>query len=480
MLVALILAGCRQQSAVVESSPLPQLIQPPFEKLDPEFQVFTINSNNTDSIVLQNGSVITIPAHSLTDANGTTILGQVRIEYREFHDAADVLLSGIPMEYYAAGERKQMETAGMFEIKAFQEDKELFIKEGNSIHVKLASYEAEDNYSFFWLDKDQREWQFIDHPELEANTAKTQLIKEVELKKDRLLEIPFKEGYFALNYDAVLDVYYNDNWQDIDNNNEKHRLKRKTDAYNLDWLNIESWESIQYKGNYHRAAMMVWKNRSGKKFPGWLAKKGHKYEKMFTHLYANVYNITLKHPEKDITFTAKVEAIMPLKGLFAFEPEYWSSNFQEAMNQIEKEENRVRLMADVYRSFEINQFGIYNYDRFMKDANKVSIIANFVFDEKINNKLNTIDMVYCLPDNEKTVIKYPSYDWNKVSLIPGISMKFIAVLPDNKVAIFDNDSYLDINITALKELEAPSYTFHMQTLDKKIETADDLRTILGI
>ena len=56
-----------------------------------------------------------IPMDWAVDKNGQPIKGEVEIAYREFHNAAEIIASGIPMTD-KTGE-KYMQTAGMFEVK---------------------------------------------------------------------------------------------------------------------------------------------------------------------------------------------------------------------------------------------------------------------------------------------------------------------------------------------------------------------------
>ncbi|NJN77433.1 MAG: hypothetical protein HC803_03155 [Saprospiraceae bacterium] len=64
--------------------------------------------------------------------------GKVDISYREFHDAAAIIASGIPMTN-SEGD-KYMETAGMFEINGSQNGQEVGIADDKEIEVKMGSF----------------------------------------------------------------------------------------------------------------------------------------------------------------------------------------------------------------------------------------------------------------------------------------------------------------------------------------------------
>jgi hypothetical protein len=70
------------------------------------------------------------PPQSLLDDKGKVITGKVTIRFREFADALDQYLAGIPMTYDSAGKKSQFVSSAMCEIKAE--------KDGLPVHVNPA------------------------------------------------------------------------------------------------------------------------------------------------------------------------------------------------------------------------------------------------------------------------------------------------------------------------------------------------------
>lgn len=137
-----------------------KLVKPILPKLAKEREVFTVDANQPIVLKIASGTRVRIPANSLVDARGNVIQGKVNISYREYHEPMDVLLSGIPMTFDSAGTGHQFQTAGMFELQAVKNGREIFMKEGESIKVDLQSMDNESDYNLYALDESQG-WQNI-------------------------------------------------------------------------------------------------------------------------------------------------------------------------------------------------------------------------------------------------------------------------------------------------------------------------------
>ncbi len=462
-------------------------ITPPIQGLDPEYTVENINAENGGQVNLPSGTVINIPPVALVNKKGKPITGDVNIYYREFHDAASIFLSGISMEYAVNGDTGHFITAGMFDLRAIQEENEVFIAPGKSIQVKMASFDKNDDFQFYWLDEENENWIFLDNKSPEINEEKELLVEELEKSKPKL-EFPLSDEYFVFNYYSILDVYFNDDWRKIMDNEKNPSVKNKARSYGLSWTNIYIRDEIKYMGNYHPASLMVWKKIDNEKTRNWakLWKIGNNkiqgwpedaYVSEMKKISGNKYKINIKSwKDKDLEYSARIEAIMPLKSLFAFSPEHWKKNYDDAMLKIEEEEERLKTVADAFRTFEINKFGIYNWDKLMKDESKIFIIAHFKFDTTFNKNLAMPEIIY-FPGNDKSLMRLPQITWNQFTLIPDIEAKMAAILPGNKLTVFEE--FNKINFDSLKNIKNPEYTFKMKT--KGIITNEsDLRKLLEI
>ena len=469
----LIITACNTATPPPQAST--SLIVPPIPALAPAYQQFSINTEKDTTLSIASGTQITIRANSLVDATGTPVKGEAIIKYREYHDAASVVLSGIPMNYYSNGQEQHFQTAGMFDIAGEQNGAALAIKEGSGIQVDLASFADEDDYSFFALNEETG-WQFVDHVPSSPNPQRDILDKEIKSITQKMGSS--NSPYFVFNYDGVLDISFDSNPLSAANR-ANSKVRRKFQAYNIDAYKSSLYQYIKYETSHYPADMLIWKN-VGRRFPNWARYK--KCAMSIKLLQDKTYEITAKLDGKE--FVGKIEILVPLKYLFDYTPERWKNNIATVLKDISSKEEkyreeleRLRLrreqQAAVLRSFEIAGFGIYNYDRLFKEENKIEIVADFKA-----KGIQDLDWVICLPEDGKTVIKYPKNMWAKVVLLPDNKAKFISIMPDKKVAVYSSKAYQTLDFETLRNQEKPQVDFELVTVIKQLESEADLKALI--
>lgn len=453
-------------------------IEPPIPELAKKYTNFDIDPAQENVLELPSGTIITVPASALVDETGKPITGKATITYREYHDAIDVLLSGIPMDYHLKNQKRTMQTAGMFDLNGNQNGKPIFVKEGVGIQVDFASFEEGNDYNFFSLDENQG-WEFIDYVAPVPNEGRTKLEKEV-VKLSRQLKGQ-KKNLFVFNYNSILDITYNNNWSEIVKNKTNPSVLIKAKKYGLDYYKSTVYQFINYKGNQYPVDMMVWRNKGGE-WPSWSRKEACQLD--VKPIKGNLYRITVKKDNK--IFVGKIEAIVPLKYMFQYSPEKWKKNAKSIMKEVSVKEEKLRIeleekrkkmeqQAAVIRSFEVAGFGIYNYDKLLKEDNRIDIIANFEMDNTEN-----LEWVICLPEDGKTVIKYPRKDWNKVALLPNNAARFMTILTNKKVGVYTVEAYQKIAFEELKtKIEKPTITFKLVQVIEQLDSEKRLRALMN-
>lgn len=454
-------------------------IKSPLPELDIQFEEFEIDNSKDQIIKTKRGSSIKIQANSIVNKDNEAA-GTVKIKYREFHDAVDILVSGIPMDYNTQGIRRNMQTAGMFELRAEKGADVLSLAAGKTIDVRMVSYEAGNDYSFFHLDENGKGWEFIDYnSEVELNTEKVKLRKEIE-KKAPSMPFPLDDKYFAFDYAAILDIMFGDDYNKIQTNKNNPAVLSKAKKYGLMWLSTSCREYINFKGVNHPAGLMVWKRISGNQFPAWVKDTNRDYCKL-DHKGGNIYTMTIEEIGSEKTYVATIECIMPIAQLFKFTPEYWKKNYNDAMAKVESEMERLKSEADVFRSFEVAGFGIYNYDKLMKEDNAITLNANFKAEESVTKSVENyeMDLVYYVPEDNKTLIKLPKSVWENVVLIPGNKGRFISILPGATLGIYAAKKYMQLDFDKLKKTENPQMDFVLVKTMEKAGSVEDIRKVLG-
>lgn len=134
----------------------------PFQGVNVETIRFTVDAQKGGRFTLSTGAVIEIPQNAFMDNVGNVIQGTVDMEYREFHDAADIIASGIAMHDAATGQF--METAGMFDLNAKQGDRALFLRYEKFVRVEMPSYNSGNDFDFWRYNNRNNQWGETDGP----------------------------------------------------------------------------------------------------------------------------------------------------------------------------------------------------------------------------------------------------------------------------------------------------------------------------
>ncbi len=433
-----------------------ELIKEPFESLDPEFITIAIFAEKGDTVNLTNGTQIIVPPNAFMHSNKKIVRGWVEVLYRELHSADDIFYSGISMKYDSAGIKNHLQTAGMFEIRALQNCK--FLKINNcencekSIKVHMASYQNGNDYNFYFFDEEKNNWVFKKNVAPEINSRKKEIKKEIDILRKRMEEItpkqrfPVDEDCFIFDYNAFIDIFsYDSNYQK--NINKSH-------WYGIKWSGIQAHEYAKFNGKRYHAALLVWKDLLKKEFPKWISK--HKIQKILKELDTNKYLLTVISNDNKRIYSTEIEAIRPLKSLYAKKLNNWIKEYKRKVKELEEIKKRLenlekikKLEADVFRSYKIREFGIYNWDKIMKEEN-VKVFATFEIEG--GKKLIENQQISCIYEDKKSVIKY-NYKKNgfEILFIPNTKTKIIAVMPDNTMAIFSEQKFQEIDFEKIKE-----------------------------
>ncbi len=124
------------------------------------------------------GTKIKIPANAFVNLANQPITGQITILYTEYRNPLDFVLSGIPMSVEVDGKLLPFNSAGMFNIQAFQGDKEVFLGKGKQIGIELKLTGNTTDWNLYSFNKDAHQWN--DEKENPTNRIDAQSIAEME------------------------------------------------------------------------------------------------------------------------------------------------------------------------------------------------------------------------------------------------------------------------------------------------------------
>lgn len=155
--------------------------QKPFEKS-------ILNATTGGTIITRDSkSSIHFDPNSLVDQDGKIVEGDVEIRYREYRNAAEMAFSGIPMMYEEDGKEYRFNSAGMIEVRAYQNEEELSIKPGADFTIDYNVTQQVDSCFFFALDGEEQKWEKRQAIDFDSINRANSVVNEIgPVDKDRM------------------------------------------------------------------------------------------------------------------------------------------------------------------------------------------------------------------------------------------------------------------------------------------------------
>jgi hypothetical protein len=150
----------KQESTVIKNAPDTSVFSKPISGLDVPYVTFKLDPTKRNQFTLSSGTIIDIPETAFLDENGKPITDEIELKFREFHDVVSIFAAGIPMTYDSAGTQYHFESAGMFEILAYDNGQPVKSNSQSLIKVTLASFQQGDNFNLYYLENNTT-WNFI-------------------------------------------------------------------------------------------------------------------------------------------------------------------------------------------------------------------------------------------------------------------------------------------------------------------------------
>lgn len=412
----LLATSCKNQKEQYHNA-----IKPPFAGVTIPLKSYKINASEETVIHTTRGTQITVPAGSLTDANGNPVRGNVNLRFREFHDAAEILVSGIPMRYDSSGVKYDFISAGMFEITAEQQGKQLRIGKGKTIDIALASFKSDEGYSFYNLNTETGGWSNLGIRVAEPNKQKATELKQF---KDNNLIV------FDIDYSThpELQPFHGINWTYTGNDKTKNPLTNK-------WILQERWREIALSERNEKGTYIIT-----------LSNRHKRIELEMTPYF------TEDQQQQLSDFAVQVE------------------NYQALVSEQKALESKIQLQADLTRSFAVSEFGFYNWDKISKlaEEQQLSVVnASFSIDGK---PVEEVSQIYFINGKDQLLSRETKV-WEKLVFQPKENNRLLLVLPDNRVALGNAAEFR-------KAKDKNEAVFHLTTIPKRIESLNDIQEIL--
>jgi hypothetical protein len=430
-------------SSNLTNEPFQLAVRPPFNKVDVSFQKYKASGQKATILEISSGTKIEIPANCFVDKNGKAITEDIEISYREFHNAADIITSGIPIQ---DADGKYMETAGMFEIAGSLGGEEVFVADNKEIKVKMASFNEGDRFDFFKMQPKNCKWDEID------GEGKIKAIPNVEKKvKMKEIEIQIAENIAPLKSKAA----------------DKNKF-----AFDLD-VNYEAFPELSgFKG-------VVWeyagnKDEDNPEKQTWVMKTD--WDDVRLKSENGSYKLVLTNKTKSFETTVRPILSKEDQSKVLAEFDKKMKVYEEEKKILELQKASLKTQADVYRAIAIDGFGVYNWDC-IHNPERVSCETSFVIADYPAEKIQNITL-FLVSKKQKAVIQFngqygkiPSFSFN-----PDDENMLIAVLANNQVATISADFFKKINIQKLQKNSKLEFPFQINS--SVIKSVADVQKII--
>jgi len=364
------------------------------------FNLYAYKQDTSIRIATPKGTVIEIEPNTFAHKNGARVSNQIIIKVREMHTANEIFKSGIPMSV-DAGRNDFLQSGGMLEIRAFDNNEELVIANGKSINVALAHFKPSNGYSLYHFNEHQN-WQVNDTFVVQKNERKRRGLDKII----RFLKNPIKQNGRVSNneFEIVANVKESPHLSAFQN--QKWKIEDGSDPEMVQTAMRMSWDDVVIKP---------------------INVKQKIYRLTFTRL------LTVRGSgEQNKSLTVQASPVNISDTAFAKQ----LVNYDQTIVKMNNEKLRLEAEADMVSIFRIRQMGIWNIDKIINKEDLVTVSVKFDFEKEVDPYVNHIKL-FVLHEDDNSVIYYLPQDWKNIRLSKVKRNSLIAVLPGNRVAVVD-------------------------------------------
>ncbi|MFL5728190.1 MAG: hypothetical protein ACJ75J_01780 [Cytophagaceae bacterium] len=399
-----------------------RFIDPFSDSFNVPFTEYIVQSGRDTVIRHASGTIISIPACAFSGRNGEEIKGAVRIKYREMMTKADIIASGIPMKV-KPGQDEFLETAGMMEFRASQNDQELQSSGNCPVKFEMVNTMASDHVNLYYLDPAQQSW----------------IHKKADLPAHIYKGKKKKTAYPEPDYSKMAPAAYAVPVKPRVANPSRFSFHFKIDLSKFPEVNVYDGILWEYAGSGGAddpkkntwVENARWKemslNSTGKK--GVYRLRLTSSDKFFETIVKPVFDKEDMEYAMDV-FNDRYEKYQRFVEMKKEEHRRWVAE----QERIKAEEARIRGVFEkaemITRTFEINNLGIWNCDRLREIDQPVTIALSF----KTSDALK-IERVYLIDGTVNSVISYYAADNSIPYFKYGKVNRYKMLLLDSKAGV---------------------------------------------
>ncbi len=453
-------------------------INPPLKGVNVPYKTYSVDATKGGTLTFNN-SKVAIPAAAFRDANGKDITGKVDIKYREFRNAADFFASGIPMTYDSAGKQYTFESAGMMDIRGYQNGKEVFIKTGKDVQVSMITTERKISYNIYELDTVNQKWNYISKSKsvpIPVAAAKTDTSKFAAIVAPERKEVQQLQTSIASIKQDEAKLEKAKPMEPKKATTGKNTFNIDADPTDYPELSVYKnliWEPDAADKNYKPSyATITWDDASLKRSAdgntyNFTVKKGQEEHSFIVHPVFEGKDYDVAKKEYDKKYEEYQTAFDKRKAEEKKQQEAYEAMLAKIKQQQEEAAKRMVTENLTYAAssyFTIHNFGIINSDSPQNMPRGAELAAEYT--DNNNDNLNEYDF-YMIEKGKNTLfIHHPGHN---CKFNPKKENFAWIVTPDNMLAIYTVDDFAKIGATR------GDFTFRLKVLEKKIGSMDELK-----
>ncbi|MEM9023838.1 MAG: hypothetical protein AAGB22_08845, partial [Bacteroidota bacterium] len=181
------------------------------------------------------------------------------------------------------------------------------------------------------------------------------------------------------------------------------------------------------------------------------------------------YQLVLHNKERQFIGTVTLDYATK-KAFEAYQQQYLKNYRIRKQREAARQQQAARLV----RSFSVQQFGIYNWDRMYKEPGAVLCKARIQVEGTTGDEAFNVFLI--TGDQRNTVVKYAGTAIDKFAFQPSAYNQLLVVMPDDRVALMSNEAFQALDLTGLTE--ATELVLPVQTLGKA-ESLEYLEELLA-
>ncbi|HNP53057.1 MAG TPA: hypothetical protein PKK69_00500 [Ferruginibacter sp.] len=500
------------QAPVWSTTPVQQaepFIQPVAQKLNVPTTIYYLDATRGDTLVHISGSVLCFPAGSLVDENGQPVTGKATIHYREFSSPLDYYLAGVPMQYDSAGIRFPFESAAMCELTVFANNKPAFVNPAHPPTLQLVSKQSNDNFNLYYLDTVKRNWVFTGKDRVTEMNKRNQsttvpaeteaILPEKPVRPEKAdpgkqhFSIAIEPGSFKelraydglefelLQNEKFLGTDASEDWQNV-----TLKPTEQPGIYTVTFYNSRRTVSYRVRpvlgeANYNKALQMF-KERSKEYEKALRQRKAAEKSWIDSTLAVNdARNGALRQEQDRINaiIVARNKVTQQIKKQLAMQQEMAALDTmpvsqstapiylanQERIEQLARE---YQTKENIYRSFQVNQFGYWNCDRIPNYQPDIQLKPEFVFQTQLSHSPHNIGLAVS-GINSLSTINASQPLW--------VSSQFNQMFFVYDQGLFHYFSFADWQASGINR-NTTSFRFRMRTCTEKLDSYEDVRNFV--